>query len=160
MFSVNSSRLGKIFSFCLLIYVLSSIFLEHDLRIYFSVFFIVGALVIAFYWFAEKWISGNLQRPVWLEALYLTTLAMILISISATGLNFGDVNVWRNVGVGGFTARTIGISIEAFLGILGFKIGLDVKKKLGLAFVAIGSLFMAGTGIAVLMGWDGPWDSW
>lgn len=160
MFSIDSSKLGKIFSFCLLIYVLSSIFLEHDLRIYFSVFFIASALVIAFYGFTEKWISGNFQRPIWLEALYLIVLAMILVSISATGLNFGDMNVWRNVGFGSFTAGTIGISIEAFLGILGFKIGLGVKGKLRLAFVVIGSLFMTGTGIAVLMDWDGPWDSW
>ena len=89
-------------------------------------------------------------------AAIFTVMTVILF----TYFEFGDANILRGYGSGGLSIFGVCISVEALLGILGFKVNLNEKGKFELTLIVLSGFFLASIGIAILVGWDGPWGSW
>lgn len=150
--SVKDSRtLVRAGSICFFICVAIAVRSESEIKIYFFNAFFIGLLVATIYSFAKRWIGKDFHRPAWLESLYAFSITTGQASILATALRWGDMNIVRSIGCGCLIVLGMCVVTESFLGILGFKIDLGVKRKSDIAIAGLVGLFIMYCGISVLI---------
>ena len=156
----ESEKIKQAFPLFVIICWVSAAFSGPGIGIYFFLVSYVSIAFVVIHDFVKQCVHKDFKRPVWLDILYMVAIFTVMTVILFTYFEFGDADILRGYGSGGLSIFGICISVEALLGILGFKVNLDEKGKFELTLIVLSGIFLASIGIAILVGWDGPWDSW
>lgn len=160
MSAAESGKTKQAFPLFVVLCWISAAFSGPGIGIYFFLVSYVSIVFVVIHDFVKQCIHKDFKRPVWLDILYMAAIFTVMTVILFTYFEFGDANILRGYGSGGLSIFGVCISVEALLGILGFKVNLNEKGKFELTLIVLSGFFLASIGIAILVGWDGPWGSW